>query len=212
MRSYLRPAAFTRSGLVLVLLVAFATAAAAQTAAAPPPLGTLLKTGTLLHYAMNGKEGPPWQVESAEVDIPLRGMKRCSHFVIRMNERLTENRELCRVGKLQLVWDSTANAWRPARPVTPRDSLRIESVGGGSVRYVTGDLDTIRIGTETFSVIPTEVVVFDSTGTPQRRLRELYSTTLSTAVKGTFAVPDLKVQDGWRTELAFELVRIVQPR
>jgi hypothetical protein len=212
MRAYIRPATVLQLVFSLALLGASATRLEAQAAPAAPPLGTLLKKGTLLHYAMNGKEGPPWHIQSAEVNVPLRGMKGCSHFVIRMNEKLTENRELCRVGKLQLVWDSVASAWHPARPVTPRDSLTIETPDGGSVRYRTGDLDNVTIGGETIAVVPTEVVIFDASGNPQRRLRELYATSLATAVKGTFSVPDLKLQDGWREELAFELLRIVQPK
>jgi hypothetical protein len=212
MRSYLRPVPFLQLMLLLGAATAWAMPTRAQTVPAAPPLGTVLKKGTLLHYALNGREGPPWQVQAAQVDIPLRGLKTCSHFVIRMTEQKTENRELCRVGKLQLVWDSVAEAWHPARPLTPRDSLTIETPDGGSVRYKTGDLTTVTISNETFSVLPTEVMIFDSAGNPQRRLRELYSTTLATAVKGTFSVPDLKVKDGWREELAFELMRIVQPK
>jgi hypothetical protein len=201
MRSYIRPAKCLQLVLAVAWLGGSAARAEAQDTPVAPALGTLLKKGTLLHYAMNGK-----------VNVPLRGMKSCSHFVIRMSEKLTENRELCRVGKLQLVWDSVASAWHPARPLTPRDSLTIDTPDGGNVRYRTGDMTSATVGTETFPVLPTEVLIFDASGNPQRRLRELYSTGLATAVKGTFAVPDLKLEDGWREELAFELIRIVQPK
>ena len=77
MRSYRRPLAFLHFVLALTLLGVSTAPSADQTAPAPsPPLGTLLKTGTELHYAMNGKDGPPWQVQMDEYTAHLQSLRR----------------------------------------------------------------------------------------------------------------------------------------
>src|SRR6185295_639021 len=122
-----------------------------------------------------------------------------------------ETRTLCLAGDTLFTWSAAASAWRAQRPVGPGMTLRIPQSNGGAPRYTTGDAGVATIGGHSFPYVETVVQTLDPAGTVIRRLRERYALSLTTALGGTFEVPDSSAAGGWRETQRFELVAVAIP-
>jgi len=175
--------------------------------------GSRLEPGMQLLYGSGGSEQPPWVVERVTTGVTLGGMNGCADARIHVNpgRRDAEARLYCVRGDTLFAWDTTARVHRALRPVGP--GMVFELRGRTSVsRYETGGVAEERISGVGIPVVATTVTTRDSVGRAIRRLRERYSVGLMTATGGVFEVPDSTAASGWRTELAFDLVRIVPRR
>ena len=126
---------------------------------------------------------PLWLVEAVEAAAPLKGAADCARVSIRR---------------------------QPA--VAPSEVRLCVEAGSGSVRYETGAESQTTVGSLNVQVVDTVVTTLDASGAPVRRLRELYAVSLTTALGGTFEVPDPAAPGGWRTQQVFELKEVRLPQ
>jgi hypothetical protein len=177
---------------------------------APEPPGALLTSGMQLVYEADGKENPPWTVESVK-DTTIAGVTTCRAMVIRMDAtRPPERRNWCTRGDSLLAWDAAAQAFRALRPLAEGMRVVVQGARGTMSRYSTRAAQEQIISGMQFNVVQTVVVTDDSSGKLIRRLREFYAPGLATATSGVFEVPDTTQPGGFRIQTSFKLVRIVR--
>ena len=175
-----------------------------------PKVASDLKTGMTLVYASGGQDQPSWSIVAVEAGALLKADADCARVRIRRRPDEVEPDEirLCVEDRLLSVWDAGRSAWLPQRPIGPGMELTIPRAGGGSVRYVTGNIGVDVIGARRLPVVDTTVTTMDAAGKPVRRLRERYALSLTTATGGRFEVPDPDLPGQWRTQQIFELREI----
>ena len=191
------------------------TLAVIQVAPTDQP-GSLLKPGMQLIYSSNDQDQPPWFIDSVRVDPSHRAGSSCVTFHQRRQSGQTEPEEsrLCLANDTLFNWNRERNEWRAQRPVGPGMVMEFVRPNGTRVRYEVGGTGQERVAglaVDRVPVVMTTVTTMDSTGRPVRRLRELYSIGLATAIGGEFEVPDSTAAEGWRVEQRFKLREIRMP-
>jgi hypothetical protein len=173
-------------------------------------LGSGLEPGMVLLYTNNGQSQPPWIVEAAAPPRFTRPGADCVHVRIQRDAaQPPPDVHACIDAGVLHQWSVSRNEWVAQRPVAPNRTLTFTQADGGVVRYETSGSNEVMLGGRTFAIVDTTVTTLDPTGKPVRRLREQFSPALTSAVTGTFEVPDSSVPSGWRAEQTFELRQIV---
>jgi hypothetical protein len=183
---------------------------ALRLAAAVPGLASDLRPGMRLTYAADGRDQPPWTVETVDRVAGLKENADCARLRIRRQAAQTEAPEerLCVEHDTLYAWNAARSEWVAQRPVGEGMERSFPRPNGDTVRYVTGAASEEVIGSRRLRVVATTVTTTDSAGRPKRRLIERYAVTLTTATGGRFEVPDAASPTGWRTEQIFELREI----
>ncbi len=196
----------------MILLAAFA-GEVPPAAGGGPARDTLLASGLTLRYAADGRELPPWVVDSVVTNLELGGRRGCLlvRFAPGGPRPAADLRRTCGGEGVLASWDSAGGRWRPARPIGPGMVLEVPLGAGGSARYETGADSIETVSGIPLRVVPTTVLTRDSAGRAVRRLRERFAPALGTATGGVFEVPDSAAPGGWRERQRFELIRIVRP-
>ena len=169
-----------------------------------PRLGASLTKGMQLVYASQGRELPPWSVDSLDLTAQIAGRTGCS--IVRFGAR--DLRRGCVERDTLYSWNARAGALLVSRPVGVGMSMRVPGANGATLLYETSGVELFRLDGMDVPVLATTVTTMDSSGTVVRRLRERYALSLATAVDGTFEVPSDTARGGWMIERAFTLVRI----
>ena len=167
-----------------------------------------------LVYGSQGQSQPPWIVEAVQAAAPLKEGADCARVSIRRQPTPAppDDARLCVEAGVLHALDPKTNDWQPQRPIGPNMSLVLARASGGSVRYETGSTAQATIGSLRLHVVETVVTTLDASGTAIRRLRERYAVSLTTALGGTFEVPDPAVAGGWRAQQVFELAEVRLPQ
>ena len=197
---------------MLALLAALLLQASTQTQA--PRIGADLRTGMQLVYGSEGQTQPPWVVESVQAGAPLKDGADCARVSIRRAPApaTADDARLCVEAGVVHAFNAKTNAWQPQRPIGPNMKLVLPRADGGSVRYETGAAGQATVGPLRLQVVDTVVTTLDASGVVVRRLRERYAVSLTTALGGTFEVPDAGTASGWRTQQVFELKEVRLPQ
>jgi hypothetical protein len=176
-------------------------------------LASGLEAGMQLLYESDGEQQPPWSIDSVRVDAALREGSECA--VIQMRRRPDqsppEESRLCLANDTLYRWEAKRADWAIMRPVGPRMSWTSRKASGDLVRYETGETAEEKISGRAIQVVHTTVTTSDSTGRPNRRLRERYALSLTTATGGTFEMPDSSRAGDWHGQRSFDL-REIRPR
>jgi hypothetical protein len=173
-------------------------------------LGAGLEPGMVLLYTNNGQSQPPWLVEAvAPASVARPGADCVTVRIQRDAARTPPDVTVCVDAGVLYQWSESRREWVAQRPVAPNRTLSFPQADGGSVRYETGDSNEVMLGGRRFAVVETAVTTLDAAGKAVRRLREQFAPSLTTAVIGTFEVPDAAAASGWRAEQTFELRQIV---
>jgi hypothetical protein len=173
-------------------------------------LGSGLEPGMVLLYTNNGQSQPPWIVEAAAPPQFTRPGADCLRVRIQRDaSQSPSDVHACIDAGVLHQWSASRNQWVAQRPVAPNRTLTFTQADGGVVRYETTGSNEVMLGGRTFGVVETTVTTLDAAGKPVRRLREQFSPALTTAVAGTFEVPDPSGTSGWRAEQTFELRQII---
>jgi hypothetical protein len=160
-----------------------------------------------LVYASQGRESPPWQVDSLDLGARYGARAHCS--TVRFGAR--DIRRTCVGNDTLFAWNDSAQVLTPVRPVGARMSMRVRGARGNTLIYETSDTATVAVSDLRIPIVHTTVTTVDSTGKVVRRLRERFALSLATAIDGVFEVPSESSAAGWRVEQEFALVRIVGP-
>jgi len=163
----------------------------------------------VLIYASEGQDQPPWSIDLVEAGVLLKDNADCARTRLRRRPGgPLEDSRLCVEHNVLYSWDPDRSAWLPQRPVGAGMALVLPRANGGTVRYVTGSMNTEVIGGRRLQVLETTVTTMDASGRAVRRLRERYAVTLTTATGGRFEIPDPDDPTAWRTQQIFELRQI----
>ena len=181
-------------------------------AAAPQNLAADLRAGMTLQYTSDGRDQPPWSIESVETAVPLNSSADCARVGIRRQpDGAVDESRLCVEGGMVVAWDDKQRAFVPQRPAGPGLQLTQRRANGDTVTYATGATHEEIVSGVRLQVIETTVTTANASGQNIRRLRERYAITLTTATGGVFEVPDPAAASGWRAQQVFELRDIRQP-
>jgi hypothetical protein len=173
-------------------------------------LGAGLEPGMILLYTSNGQSQPPWTVEAVVPAQQTRAGAECVRVRIQRDAaRTPPDVTACIDAGVLYQWSESRREWVAQRPVATNRTLTFNQNDGSVVRYDTGESDEVVLGGRTFPVVDTTVTTLDAAGRSVRRLREQFAPSLTTAVAGTFEVPDASAPSGWRAEQTFELRQIV---
>jgi hypothetical protein len=178
---------------------------------ATPRIASDLRAGMQLVYSSGDQLQAPWVVEAVDAPAPLKPGADCARVSIRRQPSApAAETRLCVEGGMVHGFDAAKNTWVAQRPVGP--NMRLEIPGTtGSVRYETGAVADAVVGALRLRAVETTVSTLDASGAIIRRLRERYAVSLTTAVGGTFEVPDAAAPGGWRPQQVFELREIRLP-
>ncbi len=198
----------------MTLLALLAALLQASPPSPAPRIASDLRVGMQLVYGSQGQSQPPWIVEAVQAAAPLKVGADCARVSIRRQPAPAppDDARLCVEAGVLHAMDPKTNNWQPQRPIGPNMSLVLARGNAGSVRYETGSTAQATIGSLRLHVVETVVTTLDASGTAIRRLRERYAVSLTTALGGTFEVPDPAVAGGWRAQQVFELVEIRLPQ
>lgn len=129
-------------------------------------IGSELRDGLKLVYTSGGVEQTPWVYDSVRV-VERPDFARCV-LVARVAQPV---RETCARG--DTLFERRAEAYVPIRPIGSNAEFVATTATGTMMHYLTGEVmpRRLRTGLEV-SIVPTTLVITDSTGTIVRRLRE----------------------------------------
>ena len=168
-------------------------------------LASRLSPGTKLFYVSDGREQPPWVVDSVQIAQALKPGADCATLTLRRKpeDPKLERSRLCVASDTLYRWEK--GAWAVSRPVGPDMSLTLVKANGDSVHYETGALGEDMVSGNAIAVVSTTVTTVDASGRARLRVRERYALSLATAVSGTFEAPDPAARGLWILKHTFAL-------
>lgn len=89
--------------------------------------------------------------------------------------------------------------------------LAVRQASGATLEYATAERGDTTVSGLSIPFVRTTIVTRDAQGKVVRRLRERYAISLTSALGGTFEVPDSTASGGWREGQRFDLVRVEIP-
>ena len=170
-------------------------------------LASRLTPGTQLFYVSDGREQPPWIVDSVQIGQPLKPGAECASLSLRRkpDDPKPERSRLCLASDTLYRWEKATGAWVISRPVGPDMAVTLVKTNGDSVRFETGARGEDMVSGNAIGVVSTTATTVDATGRPRLRVRERYAVSLATAISGTFEAPDPAARGLWILKHTFAL-------